>query len=87
MTKIFSAGIFVFVGLILQTSFNVSKRSPIHFFLLCKKMDVQKHQSPPLYILGIMRRMGDQKNFEKKLQKNPVFFHFFIHAGVVEENT
>ena len=42
----------------------------------------------PFTFFGTMRLAGDQKNFEKSLEKNfGFFFQFFPHAGTVENNT
>ena len=67
-----------------QIFFNVSKGSPLHFFLFCKRMDVQKLQRALFYIFRHYATYRRPKKFEKKFG---FFFQFFPHAGTVEENT
>ena len=59
--------------------FNVSEGSTLHFFLFCKRMDVEKQPKGPSYIFRY-------KVTYQKLQKNSKnFWKFFL--GTVEEST
>ena len=56
---------------------------PPSFFLLCKRMDVQKLPKAPFYIFQQYATYRRPKKIEKKFQE----LHFFPHVGTVEENT
>ena len=62
--------------------FLMSPKDPFHFFYFAKEWLFKNSQSPPFTFFGTMRLTGEQKQF-KKID----FFHFFPHAGTVEENT
>ena len=67
---------------------NVSKRSPLHFFLFCKRMVVQKLPKAPLLHFSALCDLPETKKISKKnFQKIQIFFQFFPHAGTVVENT
>ena len=72
----FCAGFFGFVRLFCNF-FNVSKRS-LHFFLLCKRMDVQTPKGPLFTFFVTMRLTEDQKNRKKIFEKFRIFFNFFL---------
>ena len=83
--KIFCAGFFGFVNFFFANFFNDSKRSPLHFSLFCKTMDVQKLPKGPLLHFSALCDLPETKKIEK-IKKNG-FFQLFPHACTVEENT
>ena len=57
-------------------------------FYFAKEWMLENSQRPPFTFFGTMRLTGDQEKFrEKNSKKFGIFFHFFPHAGTVEENT
>ena len=65
----------------------MSPKGPPSFFSILQKNGCSKtSKGPPFTFFGTMRLTGDQKTFEKKIQKIDFFFNFF-HAGTVEEKT
>ena len=87
MTKNFLCRFFGFVRLFFAKFLNVSKGSPLIFFLFCKTMDVQKLPRSPFYIFCHYATYRRPKKISKKFQKNWNFFQFFPQAATVEENT
>ena len=65
--------------------FLMSPKGPPSFFLFCKRMDVQKLPKGPLLHFSALYDVPETKKIRKKI-KNGIF-HFFPHAGTVEENT
>ena len=76
--------VFGLVRLFFVNFSNVSKGSPLHFFLFFQRMDVQKLPNAPFTFVGTMRLTEDQKN-SKKFSKKKI--SIFPHVGFVEENT
>ena len=75
--------VFGLVRLFFANFSNVSKGSPLHFFLFFQRMDIQKLPNAPFYIC---RHYATYRG-PKKIQKKNIFFLFFPHVGFVEENT
>ena len=60
--------------------FKCLQRVPIHFFLFCKRMDVQKLPKAPFYFFRLYAAYRRPKKISKKFQKNRIFFQFLVGA-------
>ena len=86
--KFFCAGFFRLGETFFANLLNISKGSPLHFFLFCRTMDVRKLPKAHLFNFSALCDLPEtKKNSKKKFEKNGFFFNFFPHAGTVEENT
>ena len=50
-------------------------------------MDVQKLPKGPLLHFSALCDLPETKKNRRKISKKMDFFQFFLHAGIVEENT
>ena len=80
----FFAQVFFRLGDFFEKLLKISKGPPLHFFLFCKRMHVQKLPKAPLLALG---NIPETKNkFRKKIRiknfkKNRIFFSIFSSRG------